>query len=841
MENRDWLGNSKSSETSDGESQSFRSISSHSDDQETIKASPDNNTQSSDASSKASADSKDVKDDIKSLTEKLSAALANVSAKEDLVKQHSQVAEEAIAGWEKAENEVVVLKQKLEDAVQQNLTLEDRVSHLDGALKECVKQLRQAREEQEQKIVEAVAKTTRDWETTKFELESRLLEFENKPESVNFSPDLRHKIEALEKENSTLKLELSLYLEEMEFRTIERDISTQAAETASKQHLDSVKKVAMLEAECRRLKARGCQSCSVNTKKAASASPFVESLKDDESETWASALIAELDQFKNEKIINRNVPSSSVEVDLMDDFLEMERLATLPETKSENQCLESKATVKQSIDGDNLLKEELETMIHRTLELEEKLEKLEVEKVELEIALAKSQESLEASELQLRVTEKKLSELRTELCTTHEAKHHLESQLGTLETDAKTMSARIDSLEAEIEKERTLSDQVSVNTNESKQLLESQLINSKAEAQMMSAKIHLLEVELSELRIELCSKDEAKQHLESQLSTLETDAETMSAKIDSLEAEIEKERTLSQQVSVNANETKQLLESQLISIKADAQIMSAKIDLLETELAELQEELCMTNEAKQHLESQLSTLEIDAETMSTKIGSLEAEIEKERNLSEQVLVNANESKQLLESQLISIEEEARMMFAKIDSLETEVEKERALSSQIAVKCQELEEELSRKQQEAELQQTVNSNFEPKIKQEDLVVAAGKLAECQKTIASLGQQLKSLATLEDFLIDTTSIPEFSLIPKDGGGEPWKVHSNETYYRKRDPESPRASAACHGQSINKDGNTPPSSSIVSSKHGSLEKNRNGFAKFLVRSKNGIQLEI
>ena len=36
---------------------------------------------------------------------------------------------------------------------------------------------------------------------------------------------------------------------------------------------------------------------------------------------------------------------------------------------------------------------------------------------------------------------------------------------------------------------------------------------------------------------------------------------------------------------------------------------------------------------------------------------------------------------------------------------------------------------------------------------EIAIAASKLAECQKTIASLGQQLKSLATLEDFLIDS----------------------------------------------------------------------------------------
>ncbi|MBA0720918.1 hypothetical protein Golax_008516, partial [Gossypium laxum] len=401
-----------------------------------------NNTQSPEVSSKASTNSEDVTDSVKILTEKLSAALVNISAKEDLVKQHSKVAEEAIAGWENAENEVVVLKQKLEASIQQNLTLEGRVSHLDGALKECVRQLRQVREEQEEKIGEAIAKAAQDWETTKFELESKLLDLQAKSEAINsklppqVGPEVWRKIEDLEKKNADLKLELSSQLEEMEIRTIERDLSTQAAETASKQHLESIKKVAKLEAECRRLKAIAGKSPNIS-------SIYVEPLTDSQSDSgepvnlveidthkmirseankgelscsdsWASALIAELDQFKNVKTVNRSLPGSSIEIDIMDDFLEMERLAALPSTKSKNQCLESKATAKVSNnDGDSLLlKAELEAMIHRTTELEKKLEKIEVEKAELETALTKTRESLNESKLQLRDTGLKLEELQ---------------------------------------------------------------------------------------------------------------------------------------------------------------------------------------------------------------------------------------------------------------------------------------------------------------------------------------------------------------------------------------------------------------------------------------------
>ena len=144
------------------------------------------------------------------------------------------------------------------------------------------------------------------------------------------------------------------------------------------------------------------------------------------------------------------------------------------------------------------------------------------------------------------------------------------------------------------------------------------------------------------------------------------------------------------------------------------------------------------------------------------------------------------------------------------------------------------------------QRNINSTW---MWQEDLEVAAGKLAECQKTIASLGQQLKSLATLEDFLIDTSSLPGLSasaqMVSKDNGGT-WKLHSNETFLPKREPISKvaidnSAPPLCKNE---ENSPSPPSavSSAVSSSHTSSDqKNRNGFAKFFSRSKNGLQLEI
>lgn len=67
------------------------------------------------------------------------------------------------------------------------------------------------------------------------------------------------------------------------------------------------------------------------------------------------------------------------------------------------------------------------------------------------------------------------------------------------------------------------------------------------------------------------------------------------------------------------------------------------------------------------------------------------------------------------------------------------------------KCQNLEDEILRMNPEVDIRNAAILNGDWKIKQEEeLAVAAAKFAECQKTISSIGQQLKSLATMDDFL-------------------------------------------------------------------------------------------
>ncbi|RWR82112.1 filament-like plant protein [Cinnamomum micranthum f. kanehirae] len=672
MENRSWLWRKKSSEKSPGETESSGSVSSHSerfsDDQEASRGSP-NHSQSPEISSNL-AGSK-VQDTVKNLTEKLSAALSNISAKDALVKQHAKVAEEAVTGWERAEDEVVALKQQLEATYQKNLALEDQVCHLDGALKECVRQLRQAREEQEQNIHEALVKKTHEWESAKFELENRLAELQTKLETAKAeaaaSADhgLRPKFEAAEKENSALKLQLIARSKELEVRTLEREMSTQSAEMASKQHLESIKKVAKLEAECRRLRAMARKSSSPanNDHKRVAVSPlYVESLTDSQSDSgerllaveadlhkmgrgelsecevscsdsWASALIAELDQFKNEKAIGRSLTAAPIDIDLMDDFLEMERLAAMSETDKGNRGSDLGVVMDRADSGDSPLKAELQAMIQRTAELEEKLEKMEGKKMGLEMTLSESQDQLEMLRTQLMEAEEKLSELQRQVSSANELKKAAETEVEA------------------------------------------------------------------------------------------------------------------------ANAERKAAESLLEAADAEVQVLREKVTLLELE----------------------------------------------------------------------------------------VEEERVLSVEIAAKCRSLEEELSGKKCEAELRPATSLSDKLRIKQEkELAVAAGKLAECQKTIASLGMQLKSLATLEEFLLDS-DMPEINGgSPTVRGGSELRSHSNDECFSKKGDSSKHSDGFSPPNGIT-DKESPPSASSSSSVSHTSERSRKGFGKLFSRSKNsGIDTE-
>lgn len=226
---------------------------------------------------------KTLEDQVKDLKEKLSAAYFEMNTKDSLVKQHAKVAEEAVSGWEKADAEALALKHQLESVTLSKLTAEDRASHLDGALKECTRQIRHVKEESEQKIHDVILTKTKQWDEMKLELEAKIIDLDqglfraaaenaallrslqersNVIMQINEEKSqveaevelLKENIQSYEKEISSLKYELHIFSKELDIRNEEKNMSIRSEEVTNRQHLEDVKRIAKLDAECQRLR-----------------------------------------------------------------------------------------------------------------------------------------------------------------------------------------------------------------------------------------------------------------------------------------------------------------------------------------------------------------------------------------------------------------------------------------------------------------------------------------------------------------------------------------------------------------------------------------------------------
>ncbi|URE38657.1 plant protein [Musa troglodytarum] len=744
MDRRSWLWRRKSSEKSPGETESSTSVSSHSerysDGLELSRASPNDASVSHAQSREVLCNTSDgeVHEIVKRLTEKLSVALLNTSAKEDLVKQHAKVAEEAVSGWEQAEAEVAALKQQLQTTLQKNSVLEDKISRLDGALKECVRQLHQSREEQEEKVRYSMSEKTQMWGSEKRALEKQIVELTAQLEAAKtkagtFDHGSRARLEAVEKENMALKTELRSQSEDLQVLLLERELSNTAAETASKQHLESIRKVTKLEAECSRLQITNRRLSSASDHKPISSSACVESLTDSRSDSgerslgmdngparsdsWASALIAELDQFKSEKADSRILSRCPVEIELMDDFLEMEKLVALPETDPANSDLEPEADSSQLVRRENPPNVDGEFMHHTLIELEEKVERLEHEKAELEIASTESHNRLEASRGLVTAAESKVVELQTKLDMENESKQTAMSEFTDSEGKRKELETRLESAYLENGKLR-----------EKVSLLEE---SSKSERALSF-----------ELKATIDNTEAAREALNSQLESARSQISSLNETIGVLEQQAKEERALSS--SELASKAK-ALESQLEHAHSEASKLQEKVNFWEpkaeeeTKLsAEIAVKLEATEAARKKLELELGS----AHEFAAKAEAIEA------------------ARRALEIQLGSALRETGKLSDKVALFEARIDEERALSAEFAAKCHKLEADLSKKiEQEADLRRAANSNPELKIKQEkELAVAAGKLEECRKTIASLNRQLKSLADLDGFMLEAEKLEQ-----------------------------------------------------------------------------------
>ncbi|CAN6891432.1 unnamed protein product [Brassica oleracea] len=217
------------------------------------------------------------------LSEKLTAANEEIDTKEALVKQHCKVAEDAVAGWEKADAEALTLKNTLESVTLSKLTAEDRAAHLDGALKECMRQIRSLKKDHEVNLHDLALSKSKEIEKLTMEFEKRISEYEQELLRSGADSDalsrtlqersnmlvkiseekaradaeietLKSNLEMCEREIKSLKYEVHVVSRELEIRNEEKNMCIRSAEVANKQHLEGVKKIAKLEGECQRLR-----------------------------------------------------------------------------------------------------------------------------------------------------------------------------------------------------------------------------------------------------------------------------------------------------------------------------------------------------------------------------------------------------------------------------------------------------------------------------------------------------------------------------------------------------------------------------------------------------------
>lgn len=413
-----------------------------------------------------------------------------------------------------------------------------------------MRQLWQGREEQNQKIEEAINNKCKEWETTKSQLEARIEELQARQDVTTSSvhEDLYPKLEALEKENSALKLQLLSKSEEVKIRTIERDLSTQAAESASKQQLEGIKKLTKLEAECRKLR--------VMVRRSDNSSDLKSSI-DNQSDYSGRVSFSDNEmQSPSEKIIGKSSMATSVDIGLMDDFLEMEKLAALPHSEPGRKHSESNKELEKSNAHVNQLKHELKTSLRRISELEEKVEMVEVEKLQLEMALNGSKEQIEALQSRLKEIEGKLSEMKKLEAENQE----LELLLGESGKQMEDLQRQLNKAQvnlSELETRRAEKLELTMCLNGTKKQLETsqnRLKETERKLTELQTLLHLTKDAKEAAEDGLKAANGKTEAIESRLKDVEAEAESLILKIKSLEDVTEKERALSAKHNSKCNE-----------------------------------------------------------------------------------------------------------------------------------------------------------------------------------------------------------------------------------------------------------------------------------------------
>jgi chromosome segregation ATPase len=652
-----------------------------------------------------------------------------------------------LVGWEQAEAEVTTLNGLLEASSQKNAALEDQVSQLDKALKECVRQLRLAWEEQEEKIHDIIARKSQVLESGNSELKKRLEVTRLEASSMLLHHDLKEKLQIIEKENKDLttklqeidkenmdlKAKLLVQSKDMKILLLERDLNNQAAETTSKQHLESVKKIARVEAGCRRLQHLTRRTSLANDLRPAQNHVCMQSLTDIDngegmvvavnelrnSDSWASALIAEVDELKNGNDSSKTAVNNPVEIDIMDDFLEMERLAALPD--SDRTSSSSETDSGKAVPRNNSSKGETEELQYQVTDLQEQIEAIATER-ELEMALMEVRNQLDISSDALVAAKNRLVNMQMQLDLANKSKLAVLEDVERLDSERKALELHLES--KSVEAEELLMVITSLEENSGQKELKSQLELMSTQATELRLTVASLEERVqAERALSVQQKENAeaawtaKKEMEAQLCSANTETAKLCDTIKALENGIEKEKALHEdlttqlqlQIEAAVDAVKESLEAQLCSANIEVEKLRDVIKALEDKVAkekalhdELAAKVQLKIEAARSLEVVNGSLEAELSSANTKIQELreitkelENKVEKEKALREELSAqfevkieaekthSAGPVKKSFEAQLCSANTEMQKLQDVTKALENELEKEKALNEELS--------------------------------------------------------------------------------------------------------------------------------------------------------------
>ncbi|KAI3427642.1 uncharacterized protein J3R85_009328 [Psidium guajava] len=177
----------------------------------------------------------------------------------------------------------------------------------------------------------------------------------------------------------------------------------------------------------------------------------------------------------------------------------------------------------------------------------------------------------------------------------------------------------------------------------------------------------------------------------------------------------------------------------------DASTMHHKVSLEEYENLKLERENMVSDLAR--YSQNLKTIKIqlqETEELLAEVKSQLASTQKSNSLAETQLKCMTESYRSLEIRAQGLETEVNILRSKSESLNTELQEERRSRHDALARCKDLQEQLQRAES-----CLIESGADNRTKQEkELSAAAEKLAECQETIFLLGKQLQALCPQTD---------------------------------------------------------------------------------------------